>query len=512
LSISEASGPTSGKRYLATFGLMLATLTNTLDMTIANVALPHIQGSISASQDQMNWVLTSYIVATAVMTPFSGWLSLKIGRKRLFLISTAMFMLASMLCGLAMTLPQIIVFRIFQGIAGASMMPMSMAALLDLWPSRYTAHVMAIWSGVVTAAPVIGPTLGGYLTDSLSWRWAFFINVPLDIIGFGAVYLALPWDEGGRQRRFDYLGFAAIVMFTVGLQLVVDRGPILDWFDSREIWIEATVAALGLYLFTVQTMTHKQPYFPRAIFRDRNFVVCNLFAMLIATSLFTTSAMVPALLQNLMGYSAMQSGLAAMPRGFGSVIAFFIVPWVSPILGPRRTIALGIFINGAALWQMGHFDLTMTAAPVQFSGFLQGFGSALMFNPMSVISYSTLPPVHRNEAAVLSNMLRSVGGSLGIGIYAAILTRQAATLREHIVVHVDPLAPAFQFRLPDFMGEADATLAALNAEVNRQATMIGYDTIFGYMFLTSIIMLPLLLMMRPVKVPTSELPREIEAH
>jgi len=490
---------------------MLATLTNTLDMTIANIALPHIQGSVAASQDQMNWVLTSYIVATAIMTPFSGWLSLRIGRKQLFLISTALFMVASMLCGMAVSLPQIVAFRILQGLAGASMMPMSQAALLDLWPSRYTAHVMAIWSGVVTAAPVIGPTLGGYLTDTLSWRWAFYINVPLDIIGFAAVYIALPADPGGRQRRFDSIGFAGLVMFTVGLQLVVDRGTMKDWFDSREIWVETIVGLCGLYIFVVQTLLHPHPYFPRAIFRDRNFVVCNSFSLLLAAGLFTTSALIPVMMQQLLGYSAIQAGMAIMPRGFGSVIAFFIVPWISPILGARPTIFLGMVINVVALWQMGHFDLSMTADPIKVTGFMQGFGSALMFNPMSVISYSTLPPAYRNEAAVLSNMLRSVGGSFGIAIYSIIQIRQTSVVREHMVAHLEPMSTILNWQLPD-IATATSSLAMLDAEVNRQAAMIGYNTAFGYMCLSSLAMVPLLLLMRPYKGYVADSAPQTDAH
>jgi len=497
----EAEGePSRGTRILATMGLVLATLTNTLDMTIANVALPHIQGSVSASQDQMTWVLTSYIVATAVMIPFSGWLSLKIGRKRLFLISTAGFMIASMLCGMATTLPEIVIFRILQGLAGASMMPMSQAALLDLWPMRLIPQVMAIWSGVVTAAPVIGPTLGGYLTDALSWRWSFYINVPLDIIAFVIVYLFLPGDEGGRQRRFDKLGFVSLVMFTVGLQLMADRGPMHDWFDSWEIRIEAAVAMLGLYLFLVQTTMADQPYFPRAIFRDRNYVTCNLISFLLASALFTSSALVPVLMQQLMGYSALESGLATMPRGFGSVIAFFIVPFLAPRLGARRTIVIGLLINTYSLWMMGHFDLSMTARPIEVSGFLQGFGSALMFNPISVISYSTLPHTLRNEAAVLSNMLRSVGGSLGIAAYSAIQVRGMAASRGGLVAHVEPTSPIVNWALPD-LSDSLETLRALDGEVTRQAAMIAYNNAFGLMCLSSLLIVPLIVLMRPAASP-----------
>jgi DHA2 family multidrug resistance protein len=486
-------------RMLATIGLMVATLTNTLDMTIANIALPHIQGSVSASRDQMTWVMTSYLVATAVMTPASSWLAGRFGRKRLFLLSTALFMLASMLCGMATTLPQIVLFRTLQGLAGASMMPMSMAALLDLWPPRNTPQVMALWSAVVTAAPVIGPTLGGFLTDTLSWRWAFYINVPLDIIGFALVYIALPPDVEGQGRRFDYIGFTGLIMFTVGLQLMVDRGTTLDWFDSLEIWLEAIMAVTGLYVFIVQTCTARAPYFSRAIFRDVNFVTSNLLMTVIATALFTSSALIPIFLQQLLGYSAMQSGLALIPRGIGSVLAFVIVPWVAGKIGARPTIVIGMLINMVSLWQMGHFDLAMTSRMVEVSGFLQGFGSALMFNPIGVISYSTLPPQHRNEAAVLSNMMRSVAGSFGIAFYTAFELRHTATVRGHMVSHISEVDAVVNWRLPDVLGEPGPALAMLSGEVDRQSAMIGLNTAYGYMFISTLAILPLLFFLRPGK-------------
>jgi len=505
LEIEESEG----NRVIATAGMMIATLTNTLDMTIVNVALPHIQGSVSASHDQLTWVLTSYIIANAVVIPLSGWLANKFGRKRLFLVSTALFMFSSMLCAMAWTLPQMVAFRILQGLSGASMMPMSQAAILDLWPQRYIPHVMAIWSGVVTAAPAIGPTLGGYLTDTLSWRWAFYINVPLDILGFVLVYVAMPRDKPGQKRRFDVVGFTALVMFMVSLQLMMDRGPRLDWFDSWEIRLEATLAALGFYLFIVQMVTYAEPHFPRAIFRDRNYVTAQVSTLVLASALYTSSALVPIMMQTLLGYSAIQSGIATIPRGVGSVIAFFIVPWVAQVFGSRRTIAVGVLINIYSLWMMGHFDLSMTSRLIEISGFLQGFGSALMFNPISVIAYSTLRGDLRNEAAVMTNMLRNVGGSLGIAAYTALQLTNSATVRGGMVAHIDASNAVLDWRMPDLFGNLGA-LVALDGEVNRQAAMIAYNNAFGYMCISSILMVPILLLLRPARTTETGRPAELE--
>src|SRR5258707_1008772 len=240
-----ASQKDIANRVPITGALMLATLMNTLDSTIANVALPHMQGSVSASQDQIVWVLTSYIIATAIMTPLSGWLSLKIGRKTMFLASIAGFTVASILCGVATSLPEIVIFRLLQGIAGASLIPLSQTVMLDIYPPRLIPRVMSVWSAAVILGPIIGPTLGGWLTEDFSWRWVFYINVPIGILAFLGIWTFMGRDEGGRERPFDFVGFGALIMFVVAFQVMVDRGPRDDWFDSKEIWIEAALAAAG---------------------------------------------------------------------------------------------------------------------------------------------------------------------------------------------------------------------------------------------------------------------------
>jgi DHA2 family multidrug resistance protein len=488
-------------RVVATGGLMLATLTNALDTTIANVALPHVQGSLSASQDQITWVLTSYMVGTAIMTPLSGWLAQKIGRKQLFLISIVAFVLVSVLCGMATSLPEMVLFRCLQGFAGAAMIPLSQAAILDLWPQPLIPQVMAVWSAVVMVAPILGPTVGGWLTEHYSWRWVFYINVPVGALAFLLVSTALAPDEPGRSRPFDVLGFTALVLFTGAVQLLMDRGPTLDWFDSREVAVYAVIAACAFYVFVAQTLTSGNPFFHRDLFRDRNYMSALVFSVVVSATLFSTSALLPTLMQNLLGYSAMQSGVASAPRGLGSLVALTFVPWMAGRFGPRRTMAIGLLLSVAALWRMGHFDLSMNTRPIIVAGLIQGFGQGMVMNPMSVISFATLAPQHRTEAAVFGNMVRSVAGGLGISTLQVILTRQSATAHERLASHIVTSDPLISWAMPHVM--TNAGLEAVNAEVTRQAAMIGYDAAFGWMSLGTLLVLPLLLVMRTAKAKPS---------
>lgn len=297
--MKSASG--AGIRVVATAGMMLATTMTALDTTIANVALPNIQGSLSASQDQITWVLTSYIVATAIMTPFSGWLALKFGRRPLFLVSIATFVGASILCGIATTLPEMVLFRLLQGFAGAGMVPISQAAVADLWPRKHMPRVMAVWTAVTMVGPILGPTLGGLLTENFTWRWVFYINVPIGLAAFALVFLTLEADRGRHQRPFDLLGFTALVLCTGAIQLMADRGPDADWFESREIWLYAVLGVCSLYVFVLQTLTADHPFFHRGVFADRNFVATSALNFMLAVVLFGTSALLPTFMQSVLG-------------------------------------------------------------------------------------------------------------------------------------------------------------------------------------------------------------------
>ena len=492
-----------------TAALMLATLMNTLDSTIANVALPHIQGSVSAAQDQITWVLTSYIIAAAIMTPLSGWLALKIGRKRMFLMSIAGFIVASMLCGIATSLPEIVLFRLLQGIAGASMMPLSQTVMLDIYPPKQIPQVMAIWSSAVILGPILGPALGGWLTEYFSWRWVFYINLPIGILAFTGLYLYMENDKGGLERPFDFLGFGALITFIGAFQVMLDRGSGQDWFGSKEIWFEAAAAAVGLWVFIVQTLTSKHPFFHRDLAKDRNFVTTTIFGFFTGALLFSTSALLPSLMQNLLGFTVLQSGYASMPRGVGSLIAFLLVPLLLARFGPRPVLFTGLSISLLALWQMSRFDLMMTAQPIMISGLIQGMGTGLLFAPLTSLAYVTLAPVHRTEGTIVSTMARSLGSSAGISILQAGLIRQTAMAHQVLATHVVPGDPVFAAAIPPVLSPASSTgIQLLNAEVTRQASMIAYDSVFGFMMLMVVGMVPLLLLLRP---PKTAAPMLIEA-
>ena len=507
-----ASQKDIANRIPITGALMLATLMNTLDQTIANVALPHIQGSVSASADQIVWVLTSYIIATALMTPLSGWLSMKIGRKTMFLFSIAGFTLASVLCGLATSLPEIVIFRLLQGIAGASLIPLSQTVMLDIYPPRMIPRVMSIWSAAIILGPIIGPTLGGWLTEDLSWRWVFYINVPIGILAFLGIYTFMDRDDGGRERPFDFLGFSALVLFIGGFQMLVDRGPSQDWFDSKEIWIEAAICLAGLWIFVVQTMTAQHPFFHRDLAKDGNFIGTTIFGMFVGVLLFSTSALLPSMMQQLLGYSALQAGVASMTRGVGSLIAFLSVPLLVGRLGARRVLLVGILLSAEALWQMGRFDLSMTPGPIELAGFIQGLGTGLLFAPLNTLAYAKLAPIHRTEGTIVSTMARSLGSSAGISLLQALLIRDSAAAHSGLAAHVTATDPVLRWALPQTLNlQSIPGLSALNGEITRQGAMISYDALFSGMAVGCLFLAPTLLLLRPAPLIPPQAGHEVVA-
>jgi DHA2 family multidrug resistance protein len=492
-----ASARDIDNRWMITGALMLATLMNTLDQTIANVALPHMEGSLSASQDQIFWVLTSYIIATAIMTPLSGWLSLKFGRKPMFLFSIIAFTAASMLCGIATNLPEIVIFRLIQGIAGASLMPLSQTVMLDLFPLPQIPKVMSIWSSAVIMGPILGPALGGYLTENFSWRWVFYINLPIGILAFTGIWLFMDNDEGGKQRPFDFLGFGALALFVGSFQLMVDRGQTQDWFNSTEIWIEAGIAIVAFLIFIIQTLTAEHPFFHRDLAKDSNYVACTFFGLFVGVILFSTSALLPTFMQTLLGYSALQSGYASMPRGVGSFFAFIAVPGLLGLIGPRRVLMIGIIISCVALWMMSKFNLLMTSEPIMISGLIQGFGTGLLFAPLNVLAYATLAPHHRTEGTIVNTMARSLGSAAGISLIQAQVLRSADLAHARFAEHVTATSPLIH-ALPGAMDPSTTSGAlSLNGLVTQQASMVSYDTVFAWMAFFTLFLAPMLLLMRP---------------
>ena len=486
--------PDGPRRLLITLSVIAATTLQALDNTIANVALPRIQGSLSATQDQMAWVLTSYIIAAAIMTPLSGWLAGRVGRKRVFLVSVAGFTAASMLCGLAQSLPQIVAARLLQGLCGAALVPLSQAVLLDINPPERQPRAMSVWAMAATLGPIMGPALGGWLTENYNWRWVFYINVPFGILAFLGILTTLP-DSPIRKSRFDFFGFTALSAGIGALQLLLDRGQLKDWFGSPEIWIEATVAAVAIYLFVVHMLTTTQQQFVNpALFKDRNFIAGNFFIFVVGVVMFATLALLPPMLQDLMNYPVVTTGLVTAPRGVGSLIAMFIAPKLLGKVDSRLLIGSGLALTAFSAWQMTGFDLQMDSSTVVWSGLAQGIGVGFVYMPVAATTFATLTSGLRNEGTAIFSLMRNLGSSVGISVVIALLTRNTQIAHAALAAHVTP----FHSALHGFAGGAPGTraLTALNAAVTQQAAMIAYNDDFKLLLMLSLASIPLVFLLR----------------
>ena len=487
-------------RWPITISIMLATVMNSLDTTIANVALPHIQGSVSASADQITWVLTSYIVSAAIMTPLSGWLAGRVGRKRMFLLSIGGFTTASMLCGIATSLPEIVIFRVLQGVFGAALIPLSQAVLLDINPPEKHGQAMAIWGAGAILGPILGPALGGYFTQNFSWRWCFYINLPVGILAFLGVLLFISGDRLDRAKKFDFLGFGMLTLFIASFQMLLDRGPGEDWFHSTEIWTYVILAMIGLWVFVIHTVTTPHPFFDPGLIRDRNFVTASIFGFFVGILLFSTMALLPPMMQTLMGYPVLTSGLVTMPRGLGSFAAMFIVGRLIGRVDTRLILMTGLSLSCVALWQMMHFDLSMTEMPLITSGIIQGLGIGLLFVPLSTLAFATLPAHLRPEGSSLYTLVRNLGASVGISIMNALVVSNTQTMHASLAARVIPSDAAVRAGLPSLFDPSTAAgISALNAEITRQAAMVAYVDDFRLMFVITIACMPMLLFMRKAR-------------
>ena len=494
----EAAG-TVPNRAAITASIMLATFMQGVDTTITNVALPHMQGSLSASQDQIAWVVTSYIVAAAIMTPLTGWLAGRFGIKYVFLISVAGFTVTSALCGAATSLVQLVVFRLMQGVCGAALVPLSQAVLFHINPPERHAKAMAVWGMGVILGPIIGPALGGYLTDYYNWRWVFYINVPVGILAATGIFVFIREGRHGRREPFDFFGFATLSLAVGALQMLLDRGELKDWFGSLEIWIEATIAALSLYLFIVHTVTATdRSFFNRELMRDANCMVGTVLMFLIGIPLYGTMTLLPLMLQNLMDYPVVLTGLVTAPRGIGTMAAMFLVARIMGRIDTRLVILAGMLITVAAMWQMTGFSLQMGMGPVITSGLLQGFGLGFVFTPLSTVSFSTLPRHILTQGTAIFSLMRNVGGSIGISTVVALLTENTQIVHSRLVQPLRPDNPLMHapWAVGPYSLDTLSGVAALNAEATRQAAMVAYINDYKLMMLVVLFASPLLLLLR----------------
>ena len=482
-----------------TIVVMLGTFMTILDSTIANVALPHMQPSLGAASDTIAWVLTSYIVATAIATPLTGWLAGKLGRRQLFLYSVAGFTLASMACGLAQSLEQMVVFRMLQGAAGAFLAPLGQSYVLDVWPQSKHGKAMAWWGVGIMVGPILGPVIGGWLTESFNWRWVFFINLPVGVLAFVWASAVLP-RVATMARRFDLLGFGLLAVGVAALQLCLDRGQQLDWFASWEVRIQAGVAVAALWAFGVHVFTAEDALIDRRMLKDRNVMTGFAFITLVGLLLVGTTALLPTMLQNLFGYPVIETGMLQMPRGVGMMMAMMAAGQLLGRVDARHLIGLGLVLSATSMWMMMQFAPVMGATPFVVSGFLQGAGLGLVFVPLNTLAFATLPAELRTDAAGFYMLLRNLGGSIGISLTVGVLARQAQVAHADIGATLNPASmPWADGAVGKALG-ADAVIAMLDATVNKQAAMIAYLDVFTMMFWITVAMMPLLLLLRKPQV------------
>jgi len=489
------------RRSMVTICAMTATIMQALDTTIANVALPYMQGSLSASQDQINWVLTSYIVAAAIMTAPVGWIANRFGRKRVFIICAAGFTVASVLCGLAQDINQMVLFRLLQGVFGAALVPLSQAVMLDSYALHERAKAMSIWGMGVMMGPIMGPSLGAWLTETYSWHWVFFVNLPFGIITVLGLLAFMDETRANRSLRFDWFGFAALAVGIGAMQVALDRGEQLGWLESNEIIAEIIVSIVGFYYFFAHSLTTEKPFIQFAIFKDRNFIGGCVFMTVIGLVLFSTMALASPYLQSVIGYPIITAGLLLASRGCGTFVAMMLVGRLMRHIEARTLIITGLCLTCLSLFYMtGWTDQTGVAEIVTLS-ILQGFGFGLVFVPLSTVAFLTLPNHLRTDGTSMLTLLRNVASSIGISVVIARLTEGSRRVYAVLDEHVTPFNHAMQ--MPDVhsiinMG-TDAGRALADVMLSLQAQIIAFSQDYQLVMIVTLCAIPLTLMIGSTK-------------
>ncbi len=488
-----------GRRGPITAGLMLSTFMIAMDTTVVNVSLPHMQGSLSASPEQITWVLSSFIVAQAVATPISGWLASRVGSKTMLLACMGLFTLSSVLCGMAVNLPQMVLFRVLQGATGAPMGPLAQAVMLNINPPSRIGRAMALFTMAAVLGPILGPVVGGYITDQLSWRWCFYINVPAGILALVLLWLFLP-AEPPTRRRFDFLGFSSLALAVGSFQLLLDRGTSQDWFNSLEIWIEAIIAAGGFWVFITHTVTTRNPLFQPGLWRNLNFTTATFLTFPFTMLLYSSVALLPLMMQGVMGYPVIVAGLVSMPRGMTMLLVLQVMGRLDALVDRRLLLAFAFAVMGVSFMQMGQFDLDMSPRLIVIATILQGIGQGVMSVPLSTLALGTLAPNLRADASAFMGMVRNLAGSVGIAAMQALTAFNAQRMHASLTNGVRLDDPVVRAGLGSALSpETVAGAVRLNEEITRQATMVAYVDDFRLMALLTLLSAPMLLLLRQPK-------------
>jgi DHA2 family multidrug resistance protein len=489
------------RRNMVTICAMTATIMQALDTTIANVALPYMQGSLSASQDQINWVLTSYIVAAAIMTAPVGWIANRFGRKRIFIICSAGFTMASVLCGLAQDINQMVLFRLLQGVFGAALVPLSQAVMLDTYALHERAKAMSIWGMGVMMGPIMGPSLGAWLTETYSWHWVFFVNLPFGIVTVLGLLVFMDETKADRGLRFDWFGFAALAVGIGAMQVALDRGEQLGWLESNEIIAEIIISIAGFYYFFAHSLTTAKPFIQFSIFKDRNFVGGCVFMAVMGLVLFSTMALSSPYLQNVIGYPIITAGLLLASRGCGTFVAMMLVGRMMRYIEARTLIIAGLSLTCLSLYYVtGWTDQTGVPEIVTLS-IIQGFGFGLVFVPLTTVAFLTLPNHLRNDGTSMLTLMRNVASSIGISVVIAQLTEGSRRVYAVLNEHVTPFNHAMQ--MPDVRGMLDMTTdagrALADVMLNLQAQIIAFSLDYQMVMIFTLCAIPLAIMIGSTK-------------
>lgn len=489
------------RRNMVTICAMTATIMQALDTTIANVALPYMQGSLSASTDQVNWVLTSYIVAAAIMTAPVGWIANRFGRKRIFIICAAGFTVASVMCGLAQDITQMVAFRLLQGVFGAALVPLSQAVMLDSYALHERAKAMSIWGMGVMMGPIMGPSLGAWLTETYSWHWVFFVNLPFGIVTVAGLLIFMNETRTNSTLRFDWLGFLALAVGVGSMQLAMDRGEQLGWLESNEIIAECIISVIGFYYFFAHSLTTDKPFIQFAIFKDKNFVGGCVFMIVMGLVLFSTMALSSPFLQNVIGYPIMSAGLLLAARGCGTFVAMMLVGRIMKYIEARHLIMGGLSLMALSLFFTTLWTDQTGVTEIIIVSVAQGFGLGLVFVPLSTVAFLTLPSHLRTDGTSMLTLLRNIASSIGISVVIAELTQGTRRVHAILVEHVNPFNHALQ--MPDVTRmidmTSDAGRAMMDAIVTMQAQIIAFSLDYQLVLVITLCSIPMAFMIGSTK-------------
>jgi len=482
----------STNRWLVVVAVMSATLMQVLDTTIVNVALPHMQGSLGATSDQISWTLTSYLIASAIFMPLTGYFTDRLGRKNYLLWCIAGFTLTSAICGASQSLTTMVLFRFLQGVFGAALVPLSQAILTDVYPKEELGKAMAIWGIGVMVGPILGPTLGGYLTEISSWRWTFYVNVPIGIMSLLLAWEVVP-DTIKKIRKMDWTGFALIALGIGAMQYFLDRGNQEDWFSSNAIFTAAVISILSIVGFIIYSLkTKEQTVFNIRVFGDRNFNLSSAMLFMLSIGLYGASVILPLLLENLLNYSVLTTGLVMAPRGICSMLGMILVGRIIKRVAPHWIIIAGIIISAIGVWSSKSYSLDISPWGIVWPLLIQGFGMGLLFVPLSVLAFSTLPNNLRTEATGLYSLLRTVGSSVGIAITLNLFTRHTQISWNHLSGFIQPynqhVTQYFQHLYVHLTTQQK--IAILGSTIMKQAQMLSFLDVFTFVTWSFLVMLP----------------------